>query len=117
MKLDVTKLPLGEVLVASVLAAVVATFVLAYAYASDGDSKTSGFGDFVQPPATFSFTVFEDANETGFAFLGGSTGVQLSIDAAAYAGEVTVEYLVPEPVTMSMIAFGGVALFRRKRKR
>jgi len=35
MKLDVTKLPLGEVLVAFVLAAVVATFILAFAYGSD----------------------------------------------------------------------------------
>ncbi len=34
MKLDVTKLPLGEVLIGFVLAAVVVTFVLAYAYAS-----------------------------------------------------------------------------------
>jgi cytochrome c oxidase subunit 2 len=34
MKLDVTKLPLGEVLIGFVLAAVVATFVLAYAFAS-----------------------------------------------------------------------------------
>jgi cytochrome c oxidase subunit 2 len=34
MKLDVTKLPLGEVLTGFVLAAVVATFVLAYAFAS-----------------------------------------------------------------------------------
>ena len=36
MKLDVTKLPLGEVLVASVLAAVVATFVLAFTFGSGG---------------------------------------------------------------------------------
>jgi len=35
MKLDVTKLPLGELLVGSVLAAVVATFVLAFAFAPD----------------------------------------------------------------------------------
>ena len=40
MKLDVTKLPLGEVLVGFVLAAVVATFVLAYAFASG-----SGIGE------------------------------------------------------------------------
>ena len=36
MKLDVTKLPLGEVLIGFVLAAVVATFVLAYAFGSGG---------------------------------------------------------------------------------
>jgi cytochrome c oxidase subunit 2 len=36
MKLDVTKLPLGEILVASVLAAVVATFVLAFTFGSSG---------------------------------------------------------------------------------
>jgi cytochrome c oxidase subunit 2 len=36
MKLDVTKLPLGEVLVAFVLAAVVATFVLAFTFGSGG---------------------------------------------------------------------------------
>jgi cytochrome c1 len=35
MKLDVTKLPLGEALVFSVLAAVVGTFVLAFAYGAD----------------------------------------------------------------------------------
>ncbi len=36
MKLDVTKLPLGEVLVAAVLAAVVVTFVLAFTFGSGG---------------------------------------------------------------------------------
>ena len=44
MKLDVTKLPLGELLIGFVLAAVVATFVLAYAFASgsgieDGEAE------------------------------------------------------------------------------
>jgi len=35
MKLDVTKLPLGEALVFSVLAAVVVTFILAFAFGAD----------------------------------------------------------------------------------
>ena len=35
MKLDVTKLPLGEALVFSVLAAVVGTFILAFAFGAD----------------------------------------------------------------------------------
>jgi cytochrome c oxidase subunit 2 len=35
MKIDVTKLPLGEVLVAFVLAAVVGTFILAFAFGAD----------------------------------------------------------------------------------
>ncbi len=35
MKLDLTKLPLGEILVVSVLGVVVGTFILAFAYGSD----------------------------------------------------------------------------------
>ena len=44
MKLDVTKLPLGEVLIGFVLAAVVVTFVLAFAFAS-GSGIGSGDGE------------------------------------------------------------------------
>ena len=44
MKLDVTKLPLGEILIGFVLAAVVATFVLAYAFAS-GSGLEEGEAD------------------------------------------------------------------------
>lgn len=45
MKLDVTKLPLGGVLVGFVLAAVVVTFALAFVFAPD-----SGIGESEPPP-------------------------------------------------------------------
>jgi cytochrome c2 len=49
MKLDVTKLPVGEVLVVSLLAAVVVTFVLAFVFAS---GSGIGSGDVEEGAAT-----------------------------------------------------------------
>lgn len=42
MKLDASKLPLGEVLVAFVLAAVIATFVLAFTFGADSSIEQGG---------------------------------------------------------------------------
>ncbi len=45
MKLDVTKLPLGEALIAFVLAAVAATFILAFTLSSDAGIEGKAEGD------------------------------------------------------------------------
>jgi hypothetical protein len=45
-----------------------------------------------------------DANDAGIWQLDNSV-----------AGELRVEYLVPEPATLSLLALGGLALLRRRK--
>ncbi|HLA18645.1 MAG TPA: hypothetical protein VJ253_04915, partial [Dehalococcoidia bacterium] len=52
MKLDITKLPLGEALVGFVLSAVVLTFVLAFAYPTQSGLKDKAAAGSPTPGAT-----------------------------------------------------------------
>ena len=92
MKLDVTKLPLGEALIAFVLAALAVTFVLAFTLASDAgiEEKTGGDDDAV---ADLSPTPQETPADGGPT--GGAIAVSMGDNFFELDGQLEPDVAVP----------------------
>ena len=63
-------------------------------------------------------TVTIDVEATQLANISATGGVEIAYTPITTSGDVTVKYTytVPEPMTMSLLALGGIAVLRRKHK-
>ena len=83
---------------------------------NDSDSNTlfSGFGLYIGT-GTFSTTI-SSVVETYLSTTGGYGPINPLPGSFDGTVEVIYDYTVPEPATMSLLALGGLAVLRRRRK-
>ena len=84
-------------------------------FASDNDAGFISDTVFNQYIGTGTYDILADINQ--YQDFGGVSGIEWAVTPVFSTGYVLVRYTyTPEPATMSLLALGGLALLRRKRR-